>query len=320
MSKIEKIILIGGVLFSFGLGFLIRYVFSGGFTATGALWLASLGILLWLLPFGLSTLLVKNAGFSIAGFVVGSLALLIIASNIYVVLGIFLLCCAFINWLLRVRFARNLSIKFSVWHITKGLGFFLIILALFGGLLSFYSPYSKETLFEPKIPPKLFDSVYEPLSKVILGQLNQQLGGSSMTYELLSDSPLVKSFLSDPKLSKIPGANDFDKLPVNELNELKQPVLNNIKSVAPQIITADEVKSRLYENLNKSVSNLGKQYESYIPFAFAAGTFFLLQLIFVPLKYATIFMLFVLIRLFVKIGWLEKKKINIEVETIWVVG
>lgn len=315
MKRTEKIILGFGLLFSLGIGLLLRYIFHSDFTASGALWLASLGILLWLLPFALAALFIDKAGFLIGVFIVGTLAFFIPVSNWYVLLGMFLLWCVFINWVLQIRYAKNSAIRFSVWHVSRGFGFFLLILAAFGALLSFYSPYAKEIIKEPKIPEKFLDSIYDPLSEVILGQLNQQLTNSPVTPDVLNNPETIKSLLSDPKFSNMPGAKEVaEKLPTYNIGG---PVTDALKERATQVVpTPGELKPDFYKNINASVSDLTQRYQYFIPFAFATGTFFILQLIFVPLKYLAILLIFITVKILVKLKWFNKEKVSVEVERI----
>lgn len=303
MKTLEKIILIIAVIFSWLFSSLVYYITKNSLGLGSIVWLLVVGASLWLVPFTLLLLFSSKKIFTIAAFILGMLSLLFVVLNIYVVLGIFLLVLTFVSWQYKVYSTQKSSIKFSVFNALKGIGFFLTMLAAVGGLMSFYSPYAAQVILEPRIPEKWLDSIYNPLSSIMLGQLNGQLQNQSLNQGLLNNP-----------LSKLPGAEKInDELANGRVPESVSKDIEDAQSLLPD---PSQVKAQVYQGINGSIANLAEKYQSYIPFAFAASTFLLLQIVFIPVKYLLISIVFVLIKLFVKIGWFKKEKAQVEVETI----
>lgn len=305
MSRIEKIILAAAVAFSWAFGFFVSYLFNNVANVWSAFWLASAGILIWLIPFVFLVLFSKKAIFSIGAFTLGVLVFLALRSNIYIALGLFLLVIGFANWFFQVRFVKKTSIGFSVRYFLRGIYLFAFSISVFGAILSFYSPYVKQAVLEPKIPEKIFDSVYDPLSEVILNQVNSQFNNFIPNQEFPDNSQL---------LQKIPGAGSInDRLPNGAIPDSAPKEISDAPLRAP---TADELKPQFYQSINESVANLAGKYQNYIPFAFAASVFLLLQTIFIPLKYLLLLIIFILVKMFIKVGWFKKEKKQVEIEEI----
>lgn len=236
-------------------------------------------------------------------FILGVLGLLLAVINIYVILSLLLLVLAFVSWLYKVSYAQKSSINFSVLHALKGISFFFTMLAAVGGLMSFYSPYAKQVILEPKIPQKWLDSIYNPLSSIMLGQLNGQLQNQSLNQGLLNNP-----------LSKLPGVQKINGELAN--GRIPKSVSKDIENAQSLLPDSAQIKTQVYQGINGTIANLAEKYQNYIPFAFAASTFLLLRTVFIPVKYLLIGITFILVKLFIKIGWFKKEKKQVEVEEI----
>lgn len=303
MSTTEKIILIAALIFSWLFGFLAAYIIKNSLNLGSIVWLLIVGMTIWLFPFILLLLFSRKKIFTIAVFILGILGLLLAVINIYVILSLFLLVLAFVSWQYKVSYAQKSSINFSVTHALKGISFFFTMLAAVGGLMSFYSPYAAQVILEPRIPEKWLDSIYNPLSSIMLGQLNGQLQNQSLNQGLLNNP-----------LSKLPGAQKInDELPNGRVPESVSKDIKDAQSLLPN---PTQIKAEVYKRINGSVANLADKYQGYIPFAFAASTFLLLRTVFIPVKYLLMGIAFILIKLFIKIGWFRKESKQVEVEEI----
>lgn len=303
MKTAEKIILIMAVIFSWLFSFLVYYIIKNNLNLDSIVWLLIVGVSLWLVPFTLLLLFSNKKIFSIAAFILGLLSLLFVVLNVYVILGILLLVLAFVSWLYKVRYTQKSSINFSVLHALKGISFFFTILAAVGGLMSFYSPYAAQVVLEPKIPEKWLDSIYNPLANIMLGQINGQLQNQSLNQGLLNNP-----------LSKLPGGKKInDELANGRIPESVSKDVQDAQSLLPD---PAQIKAEVYKGINGSVANLADKYQGYIPFAFAASTFLLLRTVFIPVKYLLIGITFILVKLFIKIGWFKKEKKQVEIEMI----
>lgn len=260
MTNTEKTILVLSIFFSWGFGFLLWYIFSNNIELEAILSLVLGGVLLWLTPFAFLLLFFGSARFLILAFALGIAGFLFIAQTMYLGFGLLLLLLGFTYWLLRVRYARDSSPGFSVTHSLKGTGLFFTVLAAFGALLYFYSPFASRASLEPKLPEKFFDAVYYPLSTALLSQF----GGTSQA----------------------------------------------------ELLTPEELKPQIYNVVNAALGEFAKKYQSYIPFAFAAGAFFFLRAVFIPIKYLLLLIVFLLVRFFLKLGWLKKEPVQVVKETV----
>jgi len=80
--------------------------------------------------------------------------------------------------------------------------------------------------------------------------------------------------------------------------------------------TPEELKPQIYQVVNAALGELALKYQRYIPFAFAAGAFFFLRAVFIPIKYLLLLITFLLVRIFLKVGWLHKEKVEMEREVV----
>lgn len=303
MSIIEKVILTAALIFSWLFVFLANYIIKNSLSLGSIVWLLIVGMTIWLFPFILLLLFSRKKIFTITVFVLGILGLLLAIINIYVILSLLLLVLAFVSWLYKVSYAQKFSIKFSVLHALKGISFFFTILAAVGGLLSFYSPYADKVVLEPKIPQKWLDSIYNPLSSIMLRQLNGQLQNQSLNQGLLNNP-----------LSKLPDGKKINDELAN--NRIPESVSNDIRDAQSLLPDPAQIKAEVYKGINGSVANLADKYQGYIPLAFAASIFLLLRTVFIPVKYLLIGIAFILIKLFIKFGWFKKESKQVEVEEI----
>lgn len=285
------------------LGFFTKYIFENNLGWGASVWYISLYIFLWLIPIFFLVLFAQNKYGPVAAFILGILGFLTIEQNLYIFLGLLFLALAFGYWLSRVRHTQKNAIAFSVLHVFSGISFFFTILAIFGGLLSFYSPFANQVSREPKIPEKFLDSIYDPIANIVLGQLNEQIKSQMPGAPLLQDTPV-------PDAKTIRENTLNYKIPNSVLQEARN---NNLDQELP---TPEQLKPEFYRSINGTVTRLATQYQAYIPFAFALSTFLLLKTIFPFLKYLLLGCVFVLINLFIRIGWLKKEKQQVEVELI----
>jgi len=314
MSITEKILLVLTVIFSWALAFFVKYIFENDFAWGASLWYISLCVVVWLLPISFLVFFAQKNYASFAAFTLGILGFLVIEQNLYVVVGLIFLVLAFAYWFSYVRYVQKNAIAFSIFHLFSGIGFFFTMLSIFGGLLSFYSPFAAQALQEPRIPEKFFDSVYEPVSTMVVGQLNEQIKNQVPNASSLQDSEKLKTLMSDPKVSQLPGTKTVLENTPNY--KIPESALKEIQNINPELPTPEQLKPEVYRNINGTVARLATQYQSYIPFAFALSTFLLLKTIFAFLKYLLLGCAFVLIQLCVKAGWIKKVTQQVEVERI----
>lgn len=188
MSNFAKALLIVSVLSCWGIALFTFKSFQAP-SFSFAFFLELFGILLlWLTPLSLLILLSFTNWILLAAFFLGILGFLVISHSLYTVSGIVLLFFGFWYWRLRVALSLTNSQTFSPGALLSGISLFLTLLSLFASILYFDYPAAKRASFEPKIPEKLFDAIYDPLSRTLLSEL----GGSSF-------SPLGKPSLQEIK-------------------------------------------------------------------------------------------------------------------------
>lgn len=83
-----------------------------------------------------------------------------------------------------------------------------------------------------------------------------------------------------------------------------------------QVVDPEAAKPQIYLVVNGVLAEVAKKYQEYIPFAFAAAAFFFLRAIFIPFKYLLLGVTFLLVKVFLHIGWIRKEKISVEKEIV----
>jgi len=166
MSGAEKTLLVISILVSWLFGFLLYYLFGGGFRLQTVVIGTSAGAVIWLACFAILTLLSEDTKRSVIAFALGSLGFFFVAINVYMGLALIILIFGFTYWTMRVNYARQQYQGFSIAAMFSGMTMFLTILAAFGGLLYYYSPLATRDLSNPRVPEKFFDVVYAPVSTI----------------------------------------------------------------------------------------------------------------------------------------------------------
>lgn len=174
MTNSEKGLLVLSIFLSWGFGFLLYYLFGGGFSLRTIVIALSAGVVFWLACFASLALLSEDIKRSVIAFALGSLGFFLVNVNIYLGLGLVILILGFIYWIMRVQYARQQYQGFSIAAMFSGMTMFLTILAAFGGLLYYYSPLVARELSNPRVPEGFFNVVYTPVS-TILDSFSQRL-------------------------------------------------------------------------------------------------------------------------------------------------
>lgn len=80
--------------------------------------------------------------------------------------------------------------------------------------------------------------------------------------------------------------------------------------------TPEQIKPEIYEIVNLGITQAVNNYQGYVPFAFAGGIFFLLRALLFPLSYLLFAIVYMVIQLFLRLGWLQKQTIQVPKEVV----
>lgn len=128
---------------------------------------------------------------------------------------------------------------------------------------------------------------------------------------LYINSPLGREAALVPQIPRSFFNAIYDPLSSIILQEYQDNV-----SALSQNPAQDRVRDELYRSANTALKDIATQYQHYIPFIFAAGVFFFLRILFVPIRYITVGLSWLIVELLLYLEVIKKETVTIEKEVL----